>query len=498
MLCGRMKPIQARDQVRLGPRRCMQLALSGMAFRMFRSSITIAILALAVAFLVHMLAYGLIAGRVQRAAWERLETQREAGRLLTRLTEPDPPEAIIAGLASLDDKRAAEYAAWGELSQAEVEEAQHAALVGEDVLAWFDDLSPQRRAILAGDLQGRAILTRLGDEERLKAFRAAAYDLSLTPPLGDGVPLERLMLEQWPRLRGTLERIRRGQARAIRRVEAEYARGGAGASLREVLIERPPGLMDVLRDAGYVVSQEQLAASAASASDAVTLEAIARTLESDAARAPIARRLDMDKGEVGVDTALAEVDSQAEAAWLAGVIGNAGGPTVEPGRLERLAEELREGRRLEAAVGDEEPSEVSGLAGLPTRTLWLVALSALVCAVGVANAMLMSVTERFTEIATMKCLGAMDRSVMTMFVFEAAIQGAVGGVIGLVLGLGLALLRGWADFGSLLTLAAPATGSVLLAAVISLGVGLLLATLAAVGPSLVAARLAPMEAMRVD
>ena len=38
------------------------------------------------------------------------------------------------------------------------------------------------------------------------------------------------------------------------------------------------------------------------------------------------------------------------------------------------------------------------------RNLWLVTLSLLVCIVGITNAMLMSVTERFREIGTMKCL----------------------------------------------------------------------------------------------
>ena len=475
----------------------MQLALSGMSFRLFRSSITIAILALAVAFLVHMLAYGLIAGRVQREAWDRLERGREAGRLLTRLTEVDPPDAVVAALAGGgkgERERRAEYAAWSGLGAEQLHEVAATAARVRQVLIWFDNLTPERRAVLAGDLRGRAILTRLADPTRLAEFERGLDDLTLNPPLDNAGRLRQLLMDERPTLLRTIDAIRRGQAAANRQVRAAYP----GRSPRDLLVERPDGLADALRRAGYVVSDEGLASASASAADAVMLEAMAATLERDAARAPVARQLEIDKGEVGIDSALAAVGSAGDAAWLANLIDEAGGPRVEPARLLRLARDLRERRRLEAAVGDEEPSAATGLAGLPPRTLWLVALSALVCAVGVANAMLMSVTERFTEIATMKCLGAMDRSVMTMFVFEAAIQGAIGGVAGLVLGLGLALLRGWADFGSLLTLATGAAGSVLLAAAISLGVGLLLATLAAVGPSLVAARLAPMEAMRVD
>ncbi len=50
---------------------------------------------------------------------------------------------------------------------------------------------------------------------------------------------------------------------------------------------------------------------------------------------------------------------------------------------------------------------------------WIVILSLLVCIVGIINAQLMSVTERFREIGTMKCLGALDRFIVRLFVLEA-------------------------------------------------------------------------------
>ena len=49
--------------------------------------------------------------------------------------------------------------------------------------------------------------------------------------------------------------------------------------------------------------------------------------------------------------------------------------------------------------------------GIQERMLWLILVSMVVCAVGIANAMLMSVTERFREIATLKCLGALDGTI---------------------------------------------------------------------------------------
>ena len=46
--------------------------------------------------------------------------------------------------------------------------------------------------------------------------------------------------------------------------------------------------------------------------------------------------------------------------------------------------------------------------GISTKDIWLIVMSLIVCVVGIANSMLMAVTERFREIGTMKCLGALD------------------------------------------------------------------------------------------
>ena len=135
--------------------------------------------------------------------------------------------------------------------------------------------------------------------------------------------------------------------------------------------------------------------------------------------------------------------------------------------------------------------------GFSNRTLALIAVSFLVCIVGIANAMLMSVMERFREIATMKCLGATDGFIMINFILESCMQGIAGGVIGGVLGLLLGALRSWAAYGWLAITEFPLL-KVLEMGGISLGVGVLISALAAVYPAYTAARLAPMEAMRIE
>ena len=68
------------------------------------------------------------------------------------------------------------------------------------------------------------------------------------------------------------------------------------------------------------------------------------------------------------------------------------------------------------------------------RSTWLISLSLLVCAVGITNSMLMSVTERFREIGTMKCLGALDQFVVKIFMIEAVLMGLIASGLGWLVG----------------------------------------------------------------
>jgi ABC-type antimicrobial peptide transport system permease subunit len=152
---------------------------------------------------------------------------------------------------------------------------------------------------------------------------------------------------------------------------------------------------------------------------------------------------------------------------------------------------------VEALVTETGAQGAGGAFGFPLRILSLIVVSLLVCVVGIVNAMLMSVTERFTEIATMKCLGATDGVVMSNFMLEAGFQGVVGGGIGGVMGLLLGLLRAGLIYGSLAIRQLPVAELAMMFAVIVV-IGVLLSVVAAVYPAWLAARLSPMEAMRVE
>ena len=128
---------------------------------------------------------------------------------------------------------------------------------------------------------------------------------------------------------------------------------------------------------------------------------------------------------------------------------------------------------------------------------WIVILSLVVCVVGIVNAQLMAVTERFREIGTMKCLGALDRFILRLFFLEAGMQGLVGGGIGALVGAFFSLITSATSFGTVALIQVSwldVAGSVLWATL----VGFFLSLVGVFYPAIVAAKMQPVEAMRTE
>ena len=130
------------------------------------------------------------------------------------------------------------------------------------------------------------------------------------------------------------------------------------------------------------------------------------------------------------------------------------------------------------------------------RSIWITVISLLVTVIGISNAMLMSVTERFREIGTMKCLGALSSFVTQMFVLEASIMGLVGGFFGAVLGAAFALTVYVITYGGSLVFSALPVGTMFLYAVGCVFAGVALSIVAALYPAKVAASMVPATALR--
>ncbi|HEX4214610.1 MAG TPA: ABC transporter permease [Candidatus Dormibacteraeota bacterium] len=140
-------------------------------------------------------------------------------------------------------------------------------------------------------------------------------------------------------------------------------------------------------------------------------------------------------------------------------------------------------------------SSVLSTAQAVTQTLTallasVAAIALLVGGIGVMNIMLVSVTERTSEIGLRKAVGATPSDLFRQFVAEAAVLTLAGGLLGVAIGLlaGLVIPR---LFGIAIDITAL---PVAIALAVSIAVGLVFG----VYPASRAARLAPIEALRTE
>lgn len=141
--------------------------------------------------------------------------------------------------------------------------------------------------------------------------------------------------------------------------------------------------------------------------------------------------------------------------------------------------------------------DAKALQAAQNRQIWLVIMSLLVCTVGITNSMLMSVTERYKEIGTMKCLGALDSFVVELFILESGLLGVIASFFGWLIGSGIIMLLAMGGHG------AAVIGKVGILPILgTLGfamlVGVSLTMIATIAPAIRAAKMPPAMALRVE
>lgn len=125
-----------------------------------------------------------------------------------------------------------------------------------------------------------------------------------------------------------------------------------------------------------------------------------------------------------------------------------------------------------------------------TQLIWIASISLLVGGIGVMNIMLVSVTERTSEIGLKKAIGARKKVILYQFLTEAAMLTSIGGIIGVIAGIILSKIVSQLS-GAPTAISIPAIiGSVLFSMLIGVVFGLL--------PSVKAADLNPIDALRSE
>lgn len=112
------------------------------------------------------------------------------------------------------------------------------------------------------------------------------------------------------------------------------------------------------------------------------------------------------------------------------------------GRVSTYLEEESDARTLkpsgyqfEVTTYDELVNQIKQVSNTFTAYITGIAVISLVVgAIGIANIMLVSVTERTREIGLMKAVGARNRDVLSLFLIEAVILGFLGSVLGALVG----------------------------------------------------------------
>ncbi|MBU0614497.1 MAG: ABC transporter permease [Nanoarchaeota archaeon] len=134
------------------------------------------------------------------------------------------------------------------------------------------------------------------------------------------------------------------------------------------------------------------------------------------------------------------------------------------------------------------------LVGVSVFIAVIASISIVVGAIGITNTMFTSVTERKKQIGIMKSIGAQNKDIFYLFLFESGMLGLLGAMVGTIIG---TLISFFGTLGINAWVNASAHPQINLVLIFSaLAGGFLIGAASGVVPALRAARLTPVKAMR--
>jgi putative ABC transport system permease protein len=136
---------------------------------------------------------------------------------------------------------------------------------------------------------------------------------------------------------------------------------------------------------------------------------------------------------------------------------------------------------------------------MQTVLLAIASIALVVASIGIMNTMLTSVMERTHDIGIMKAIGAMNKDIMLIFIFEGMLLSFVGGVFGILFGVfgsqAISALMFSSGMGGGVAVIPIIT---IVSVAIAVGVSIIVGVLSSLYPALKAARMSPIEAVRYE
>ncbi|MHC4885025.1 MAG: ABC transporter permease [Planctomycetota bacterium] len=484
--------IDVRDPKRISFEKSLRFCLKGIRHRMLRSSLTQAVVVMAVAFFMVLLTESVIQWSVARGVSGESASMREPSVLLAHLQNKPSATALSRHLARSAGNPAKlnEAAGITGLPIQKVTELAARCRIEQTYLDFFAGMGSGKRRILIKKHTGRQIFTHLAPSTAWQSFLTKLEPMrTLKLPTSENDL--RSFLDGFDAFVGEMTHLAGlwgKKVTALREVTTAFT---AKAPLDQWLTTADPAALTAWRNKvtehGFALEADQLARVRDHLALSLTRDRIEKALRSPELVAQWRKTFYSSATLEDKMTRLGDPK-------VGTLLGNAYPPEL----LTRVVKRVRYERKLQGLerwmATSQESKSGSVIGG---RKIFLALIAFLVCIVGITNAMLMSVTERFMEIATMKCLGATDGFILKQFVLEAGFQGFLGGTLGMLIGLLIAVLKGLIQLGDPVLTYFPMqyVAACSLTAVVS---GVVLAMLAAIYPSWSASRMAPMEAMRVE